>query len=329
VSYALQTLGGLARLHAAGIVHRDVKPANLLLTDQDRIKITDLGLSKVRGEYLPERPGLKVGSPYYTAPEQEDDPDRAGPRADLYSLGVTLFRMLLGRAPLWPFRGDNRASLVNSDLDQAWDDFFDRSLSPRPEDRPETARDMARELEGLLTAWQQRLDKACQDYSASAPPQAGSAKPRRQPLKVSGRQARQIFDLDELWRPRRPTTPRFERQGPVLLDRAMGLLWQAGASDYALSWPQALDYPGELNAKGFAGAAGWRLPTVSELATILAPVPRFTGHCLAPEFDPAKRLMWSADRRTFTQAWFADADMGAVCWADMTCRLWARAVCSA
>ncbi|MEA4855813.1 serine/threonine-protein kinase, partial [Solidesulfovibrio sp.] len=99
VGYADQLLSGLARLHHAGIVHRDVKPFNLLVTDRDVLKITDLGLSKARGERFDGPANLKVGSPYYAAPEQEDDPDAADARADLFAAGVTFFRMLTGRLP--------------------------------------------------------------------------------------------------------------------------------------------------------------------------------------------------------------------------------------
>jgi serine/threonine-protein kinase len=63
--YITQTLEGLARLHYAGIIHRDIKPYNLLLTDDDRVKIIDLGLSRLRGEIkaLPET--FKIGTPFY------------------------------------------------------------------------------------------------------------------------------------------------------------------------------------------------------------------------------------------------------------------------
>ncbi|MDP3284273.1 MAG: serine/threonine-protein kinase, partial [Desulfobacterales bacterium] len=74
VHYARQILEGVSCLHHAGIIHRDIKPFNMLVTEQDRIKISDFGLSKLRGESFEGPPGLKVGSPWYAAPEQERDP---------------------------------------------------------------------------------------------------------------------------------------------------------------------------------------------------------------------------------------------------------------
>lgn len=100
-----QVADALAAAHAAGLVHRDVKPSNVLLDNADgRAKLTDFGL--VRGvepgtTATVERSGLS-GTPEYLAPEQASDPERADPRSDVYSLGVTLYECLTGVAP---FRG--------------------------------------------------------------------------------------------------------------------------------------------------------------------------------------------------------------------------------
>ena len=334
-SYALQTLEGLARLHHAGIVHRDIKPFNLLLTDEDQIKITDFGLSKVRGESLAESPGLKVGSPYYAAPEQEADPRSAGPRADLYSVGVTLYRMLIGRLPHWPLEGERAPSRCSLDLDEAWDDFLRRALSPEPAGRHRDAASMASELRVLLEDWRERLTNACrlgpEDASPPCPAPGGGepVRPRREPRKISGKNARDVLGLDALWRPRCYAPQRLRPGAGVVEDETTGLVWQAGGSPYRMSWREAHEYVAGLNAANFAGSRAWRIPTMEELSSILSPPPEFTGHCISPAFDPAQRLLWSADRRAFTQAWFADTELGAAAWADMTCQRSVRAVRSA
>lgn len=69
--YLSQILLGLERLHFAGVVHRDLKPGNLMITDDNRIKLIDFGLSKVHGEETFSIPGMQVGTPYYAAPEQK------------------------------------------------------------------------------------------------------------------------------------------------------------------------------------------------------------------------------------------------------------------
>jgi len=329
-SYALQTLEGLARLHHAGIVHRDIKPFNLLLTDEDQIKITDFGLSKVRGEALAGPSGLKVGSPFYAAPEQEDDPDLAGPRADLYSVGVTLYRMLTGVLPVWPLHGQSLPSALSRDLDEAWDDYFLRVLSPRPETRHRGAREMAAELAVLLEGWKVRLESACllatQDRPRPSPIPPSQKRARREPVKVSGKHTREQLGLDFLWRPRCYAYQSLVPAPGKVLDEASGLEWQTSGSPYRLTWHEAHEYVANLNATRFAGARDWRLPTVDELSRILSPPLEFTGHCLNPVFDRDMRLLWSVDRRAFTQAWFADTELGAFAWADMTCRRHVRAV---
>jgi len=331
VSYALQTLDGLARLHHAGIVHRDIKPFNLLITDEDQVKITDFGLSRARGESLPRTPGLKVGSPYYAAPEQERDPALATPRADLYAVAVTFYRMLTGMLPEWPLAGEALPSRVSQDMDPEWDAFFARALHPAPERRHGGARNMAEEIELLLGEWRSRLKQACRlegpDRAAPlCPTPVPGERLRADPLKASGKDAPGLLDLDELWRPRCYVRGGLEPLGHTVRDQAHGLVWQRGGSPYPLDWQGAHEYLDGLNAGRFDGSSTWRLPTVAELAATMRPSAEFTAHCADPAFDPAMRLLWSADRRAFTQSWFADMELGAFAWADLACRRWVRAV---
>ena len=98
---AAQVARGLAALHALGVVHRDVKPSNLLVVgsgDSELVKIVDLGLSKRPGEPEDEEislAGVVLGTPGYLAPEQRRGED-ADPRTDQYALGCVLFEMLTG-----------------------------------------------------------------------------------------------------------------------------------------------------------------------------------------------------------------------------------------
>jgi serine/threonine-protein kinase len=96
-----QVLLGLHAAHAAGVVHRDVKPANILLDRQGTAKLTDLGIVRVEGEELTRMAGTPqiLGTLDYLAPEQAADSSAVDGRADLYSLGATLYFLLAGRPP--------------------------------------------------------------------------------------------------------------------------------------------------------------------------------------------------------------------------------------
>lgn len=93
----LALLGALSAAHRAGILHRDVKPANVLLADDGRVLLTDFGLATHQSaDSTVTRTGIVVGSPAFLAPERVDG-DRGGPAADLWALGATLFTAVEGR----------------------------------------------------------------------------------------------------------------------------------------------------------------------------------------------------------------------------------------
>jgi serine/threonine protein kinase len=94
-----QVARGLTYAHAQGVVHRDVKPGNILVMDDGRVKVLDMGLAGSTLEADAIRLGRVVGTMDYIAPEQIRTPDDVGPAADLYALGCTLYFTLAGRVP--------------------------------------------------------------------------------------------------------------------------------------------------------------------------------------------------------------------------------------
>ncbi|MDG4760087.1 serine/threonine protein kinase [Micromonospora sp. WMMD710] len=98
VEIGLGVLGALNAAHKAGVMHRDVKPGNVLLGDDGRVVLTDFGLATIPGDPNVTRTGMVLGSPAYISPERARD-GTAGPEADLWSLGATLYAAVEGKSP--------------------------------------------------------------------------------------------------------------------------------------------------------------------------------------------------------------------------------------
>ncbi len=329
--YLRGLLSGLACLHYAGIVHRDIKPYNILVTEQDTAKICDFGLSKLRGETFAGPKQLKVGSPWYAAPEQEADPNAAGFSADVFSVGVVFYRMLTG---VLPMAAPEAPSRLHPGLDAIWDAFILKAMAPGPGARFGDARQMLTALSALETHWHNRQEAVCRlpaERSQASPAVAGPLKPlRKTPRKVAPKEALEFFRLDPLWRPQNAQPRTFRQAGAgALADPDSGLVWQTAGAPYTLTWHPAAASVQRMRAEGFGGRRNWRLPTVDELLTLVSDLSPDRDYCLNPLFDPEQRWVWSADRRSFVAAWCVSFDLGYVTHQDFTDLNFVRAVADA
>jgi serine/threonine protein kinase len=153
---ALEILGALETAHRAGVVHRDVKPGNVLLTQEGRAKVADFGIAKA-ADVTATGSGEIVGSVPYMAPERFDG--QTSERSDLYAVGAVLYEACTGRVPypersVWAVATAAREGAfppvreLRPDTDPALSEAIERALSPDPEDRFASANEMAAAIRG-------------------------------------------------------------------------------------------------------------------------------------------------------------------------------------
>jgi len=162
VEYTLQAARGLAHAHAMGIVHRDIKPANLLLSKEGVVKILDMGLARVDDPNSTNltQTGSIMGTVDYMPPEQTMDSKAADHRADIYSLGCTLFHLATGRpvyeseslvGKIIAHREEPIPSLleVRPEIPPRLDQIFQRMVAKDPDDRYQSMQEVVEHLENL------------------------------------------------------------------------------------------------------------------------------------------------------------------------------------
>lgn len=158
LNYTHQIAEGLDAAYHQGVVHRDIKPQNILINSNDTIKITDFGLARSRETVTLTQSNVFMGTAYYISPEQAESGRSADTRSDLYSVAAVLFEMLTGQPP---FQGETAVDIVikhmndkvpsigriRQNLPMEMDIFMQKALAKSPTDRYATPQEFIAALE--------------------------------------------------------------------------------------------------------------------------------------------------------------------------------------
>ncbi|MGE2816114.1 serine/threonine-protein kinase [Mycobacterium heidelbergense] len=200
VAIVSQVAAALDAAHAEGLIHRDVKPQNIIVTPADFVYLVDFGIAQTKGDPRLTTVGTQIGTLNYMAPERFND-KATTPTVDVYSLACVLYESLTGDAP---FAGDSlehlvaahlalpppRPSLANRRVPAALDEVVARGMAKHPDDRYATAGGLARaaqravgsggdDLTDAMTSGLPADPDGTRPYTAVAPPQRDSNKRRR------------------------------------------------------------------------------------------------------------------------------------------------------
>ncbi len=181
-----EMLGALAHAHANGVVHRDMKPANLIVLDDGTVKVADFGIARVEKSELTQA-GTVMGTPSYMSPEQFMGQTVDG-RSDLFSCGVILYQFLTGEKP---FTGNTTTimykvlreeplapSMLNVALPAAFDGVVRKAMAKNPDERYQTAQEFSEAIKAAVAG---QTSDATLVNSATPPAAAGSQPPKNQP----------------------------------------------------------------------------------------------------------------------------------------------------
>lgn len=273
VNTCISVLSALEFMHNRGIIHRDIKPGNIMFLEDGTVKVMDFGIAKIAGERGQTRTGMRLGTLWYMSPEQIVG-EEATVASDLYSVGVTLYQMVTGRIP---FGGDSEYKVMKAHLEERpippWEIHGDvsreigriilKALAKDKKDRYRSARDFAADLRA----------------SAVVPESGAGETPAALP-------ARKIFDLSQVT----GSVSRLDRRVVLIVVLCVGVLLLVIGLYMAMQKKREPVFPVTRSNPSAPASVPVREPVPKVEATPPpAPVETVTERADAPKSAPAKK----------------------------------------
>jgi TolB-like protein/tRNA A-37 threonylcarbamoyl transferase component Bud32/Flp pilus assembly protein TadD len=170
IDIAVQAAEGLQEAHGKGVVHRDIKSANIMINEKGQVKILDFGLAKLKGQTRLTKEGFRLGTAAYMSPEQSQGED-IDCRSDIWSLGVVLYEMISGQLP---FKGEYEPAMIYSIMNEdpepltalrtrvpmELERIINKALSKDPRERYQHAEDLLVDLRRLKKEFKPEVKSA-------------------------------------------------------------------------------------------------------------------------------------------------------------------------
>jgi hypothetical protein len=198
----LQILEGIAYAHSRGVIHRDIKPSNVLVSKDGQAKITDLGIAKIAGQKGLTRTGTQMGTLYYESPEQIRGAKDVDHRADIYSLGMTLYEMLAGRLPFDADGDTSEFQVMNSIVNRQ------KQLDPR-DYYPHVPEWLVEVVQQATHLAPEKRFQSCESYRETLMEHADSSMRQSEGAYWSGRVSSEASTLPAQRQPEEPQSSAF------------------------------------------------------------------------------------------------------------------------
>jgi serine/threonine protein kinase len=343
LQYMIQVSKGLEEIHRRGIVHLDLKPKNLMLTNEGEIKILDFSISKMRDQLMKARSHtLPEGTLPYMAPEQlSDSYGSKNEQTDIWSLGATMYFLLCGK---YPFGDDNPNRIINriinptekpsqqnlAHVSAMTGDFVMKCLQKERTKRYKSMKTVLKELNRIKTYLDENdsetIESTTGDYieTSVSEPEVEPQFPhvlRFEPCKRLSKEEvikmiKEKGFFDSNWNRDGEFKNQFELKsfpgGQVVIATTVGLMWHPGGTPGYMGLARAGKWLEELNNSSYAGFSDWRIPTLEEAASLLRQRQDNASFYTGAYFSLEQQCIYTGDRIDETRVWLVDFKEGNV-----------------